>query len=238
MNSKLATVALSVLGLSASVNAGVLWDNMFDLNANPQPAPPPYFTSSSYLPAVLEDATLVGAGPYTLTGFDLGYVNNAASIGSFDLLVQFYDTVNYAANPSNINPIGGLLRYTINYTVVNGEADTTGLLSLPSLLVPDGTLGVSVRAVQVGGNADATNITFLFKDIPLVVGSSNELFSIDDNTTNGVFEGSNEIATWRDDNAGFPAANLFARIEGTLVPEPGTLALLGLGGLTLLRRRR
>lgn len=238
MNRKLAALALSILGVSASANADILWDNTFDLTQNPQPTPPPYFTSSGYLPAVLEDATLVGPGPYTLTGFEVGYVNTAGSVGSFDLLVQFYDTVNYAANPSNIDPIGSLLRYTINYTVVSGDAETTGTLSLPSLLVPDGTLGFSIRAVEVGGNADKTNILFMYKDVPVYVGSSNELFSIDDNPTNGVFEGGNEIATWRDDNAGYPPGNVFARIEGVVVPEPASIAFLSLGALTLLRRRR
>lgn len=238
MNSKLATVALSVLGLAASAQAGILWDNTFDLTLDPQPNPPPYFTSSSYLPAVLEDATLVGAGPYSLTGFEVGYVNTASSTGSFDLLVQFYNTVDYAAIPSNIGPIGSLLRYTITYTVANGDAETTGTLPLPSLLVPDGTLGFSIRAVQVGGTEDASNILFMYKDVPLAVGSSDELFSIDDNPTNAIFEGGDEIATWRDDNAGYPAGNVFARIDGVVVPEPASVAMLSLGGLALLCRRR
>jgi MYXO-CTERM domain-containing protein len=37
---------------------------------------------------------------------------------------------------------------------------------------------------------------------------------------------------------GGPAAAFYIEIEGTPVPTPGALALLGLGGLTAMRRRR
>lgn len=226
---------LASTALTTAAQADVLWSNVEDLSVTPDTFN--YFTSGFPLPGVLEDGVIIGTGPYYLTGLNVGFVNDGMFPGSFDLLVQFYDTVNYALANSAVDPIGSEMRFTVDYVVVNGGSAMTGLLSLPNLYLPDNTFGVSVRPVQTGTNTIATNIALLFRDAPVGVGSSSEFFVIDDMPTDGIYSGLTELATWRDDNAGFPAANLFATIEGTPVPEPASLGLLALGGLTLLSRR-
>ena len=60
----------------------------------------------------------------------------------------------------------------------------------------------------------------------------------DPNGTSGVAGSPTEIGPFNFGAAPAPAATLYIIVEGNPVPEPGSLGLLGLGALAIIRRRR
>jgi hypothetical protein len=229
MHKQLWAAAIVTLGATRLASADVLWSNT---SGNLEAID--IFSSEIQAP-LLEDGILAGEGPFTLTGIRLGYDNTGLVPVNADVLISFWDTVDYngpLASPVASGPVGSAHRF--NFIASPGAGDT-GVLSIPGgLLFPDNSFGVIVNFVAPDTTTPLSSINHLFKDIPVTVGSSDGLFGYDFNL-DGLIVG-DEVFQWQD--GPFPHANLFMEIQGTAVPEPGSAMLATLGGLILLRRRR
>lgn len=229
--------AVPALALAASGASGaIVYDNTGFANA--------LFTTG--VPSIyFDDATAAATAPFAINQVDLGYDNTTGSSTTFDLLVQFYNTVNYGAAsgvPVGTNPIGSLIDIK-NITVAANTIGETGMISLvgPSLPISTtGTVGYEFEYVKPGTTAfSESNINSalqpIFRDGPPVVGSSSDDYAYDylgqstivgDAATGDVFAYSN------------PSANVYAAFGATAVPEPGSLSLIAASAITLIGRRK
>jgi hypothetical protein len=193
--------------------------------------------SSAINAPLLEDGQFDSSGPLDVTGVNLGYDNTGNDPVDVDVLISFWDSVNYSPSLSNAvlneNQIGTTYRFSF---VANPGADETGLLAIPSgpLTFPDSDWGVIVNFVSPGTSIPMSGINHLFRDVPVTVGTSDRLFAYDYDGDDMI--DSTETWTWEGD--GYPAGNLFFSVEGSSVPEPAATMLLTVTGLGLLRRRR
>ncbi len=197
---------------------------------------PDIFSSAIKAP-LIEDGKFASPGAYNVTGINLGYDNTGDNPVNVDVLVSFWDSVNYApsllSSPLNGGQIGSTYRFSFS---ANPGADETGLLIIPGgpLSFPDSDWGVVVNFVNPGTSTPIDGINHLFRDVPVTIGTSDALFAYDYDG-NSIIDGT-ETFTWEGD--GYPAGNMVFSIEGSAVPEPASAMLLSLGGLGLLRRRR
>lgn len=181
----------------------------------------------------LEDVTFGSTNPqgFTLTALNVGFDNTSPGALSFDVLVDFYDTVDYGAASVASSLLAGDIRLPVINSIAG--ANDTMPLALPAIFVPDNNIGVAVRFVQPNTFTPATEVLPLFKDVPIEVGTSNALFANDANNNN-IFA-QNERFTW--EGGGFPAANMYLQVYGeAVVPEPTLMSALL--PVALLARRR
>jgi hypothetical protein len=188
-----------------------------------------------------DDATLSVAAPAAINQFNLGYTNPTGSADTFDILVQFFNNVNYNAGsgmPVGTDPIGGVLDIT-GVTAAADSIGQTGLVTVPgNVLTTTGTVGFEIEFVTPGsttfGTADEDgSIEPIFNSTPPLVGSSNPDFAYDymDEGTIVGNDQTGDIFTF-----GSPAANIYAQIGA--VPEPTSFGLLAAGSMFLLSRRK
>lgn len=225
-------------GFSQVAEAAVLFSNRGSGNIATEDGAGNIFSSANEAPT-LEDVNFVNPGAYNITGINVGYDNTGAVPVGLDMLVSFWDTVNYTAPVVNASQLGSTYRIPL---LAGTGANQTGFLALPGgpLSVPDSSIGVIISFVTTNTNTPISGIGHLFRNVPVTTGSSANEFSFDENL-NGVLQGAtspsgSEVFTWADDE--FPHANMWLEVQGELVPEPGSLALIGLGGLALVRCRR
>jgi len=189
-----------------------------------------------------DDATLSFAAPITINQFNLGYTNQTGSSDTFDILVQFFNNVNYNAGsgvPVGTNPIGSVVDIT-GLTAAAGAIAQTGLVSIPgNAVTTTGTVGFEIEFVTPGsttfGTADEDSaIQPLFNSTAPLVGSSSPDFAYD-YLDQGTIVGNNQTG----DIFTFPppAANIYAQIGGA-VPEPTSCGLLAVGSAFLLSRQK
>jgi hypothetical protein len=227
----LVAAAIVSMGAANFASADIIWSNTGSGIEGVD-----VFSSSLQSP-LLEDGFFAGdPGPFSVTGIRLGYDNTGLGPVNADVLVSFWDTVNYdvdpATSPIASGQIGSTLRF--NFIAQTGAGDT-GMLILPNeLLFGDNSFGVIVNFVAPDTNTPMAELNHLFKDIPVTTGTSDGLFAYDFDL-NGTIDGT-EVFQWAD--GPFPNANLFMEIQGAAVPEPASAMLMPLGGLALLRRRR
>jgi hypothetical protein len=227
-----AAVGMATAGVASVASADVLFSNR-----GTGPNSPDVFSSAINAPLV-EDGSFTGPGPFDVSAINIGYDNTGIDPLNVDVLVSFWDTIDYnvspITNPVNTAQIGGTYRFSI---LANPGADETGWLTIPDgpLGFLDADWGVMVSFVQTGTDIASPDINHLFRDVPIGVGSSDELFGYDfDNNT--IIAG-DELFTWQGD--GFPPGNLYFEIQGSqAVPEPSAVFVAGMSALTLLRRRR
>jgi hypothetical protein len=235
-------IGVAVLLLVArAASADVIWS---DRGTGPND-PSVFAVDPSFLGGgFLEDGTFGGpAGPHTIGGVNLGYFNGSVSPVGVDVLVNFYDTVDYsvlAPGVINSGPVGGTYRF--HFTAAPGTNET-GFMNLPSLLAfPDSTFGMVVRFVNTGTSVTTTGIEPIFFGPGVQIGSSDDDFGADTGN-DGSFDGTlldnqqnpiaGDVYTW---GSGAASGNLYFEISS--VPEPALLGLIGLAGLTVLGRRK
>ncbi|HEY7090698.1 MAG TPA: hypothetical protein VH518_21555 [Tepidisphaeraceae bacterium] len=197
------------------------------------------FSSQLNAPTLEDGVFAAPLGPQSITGINIGYDNTGVTPVSMDVLVSFWDTVNYDVVPATSSIVSGQVGPTYRFSVMAAPgANETGLMSLTGgpLLFPDNSFGVVVNFVAPAGNTPLLAINHLFKDVPVATGSSDGLFAFDQDLS-GVIDG-NEVFTWQD--GPFPDANMYLEIQGSAVPvpEPAAAGLAALAGASLLRRRR
>ena len=228
----LGAAVLPIIATASKASAVLAYDNTGFANA--------LFTSG-IASIFFDDATLVTPTNSYINQFDIGYQNMSANTSNFDLLVQFYNNVNYGAAyqaPVGTNPIGSLIDIT-GLSVAGSNIDETGLRTLTGSLPVEnsGTVGFEFEFVKPGTTAFSeanidSDLTPIFRDPPATIGSSNNDFAYDKlNQNNIVGDAANgDVYTFAD------PGNVYASIGA--VPEPGSMTLLGIGAAALLGRRK
>lgn len=197
-----------------------------------------------------------------VTSMQFGYSVAAGGPAAFDARVRFYDDIDFlattAASSQFLNPVAD---FTLNFTGQTAGAFITAPIDLSTL--PGGGVSFTDNVVNNGVGSDGlidgffvvsflnagtqTNVTnnlvtFLFDFTGVNAGASYDSASVGGTQADAVY--------WRDANGNqtingdearsFAApsrANLVLHLEGTIVPEPASLAALSLGGLMIRRRR-
>lgn len=229
-------LALCLVAAAAAVNAATLYNNTGDTGL---------FTSGLRPNWVVDDFDLDPTGanlPYQITHVELGISVNAAT--NLDMLVEFYQDINFAAGAAdNVFPAGPVASYLVSFGALAAGTYTTGLMELPDggFFMPSITdyasmnHAVSIKYLIGGTSNPNPTTTALFKgDVPPSVGGSEDVYWRDADA-NGTITGSDARFF-----GGAPAiANIYMRLDGHApVPEPASMAVLGMGALALLRRRK
>ncbi len=194
------------------------------------------------------DTLSPGAGTWSVTGFDIRFyahiINNYAA-GDLQFRVRFYDNYNASA-PANTSVMSTQLGPEIvvtlgalNVTTANSLFEVAGLTVPANSVIMNGTdFGFEMR----GFRRDVSGAYVASDDFSLAghgntgagfVGTSNAGFYRDVDL-DGLLESGAELRF----PTNTPPAQGAIRIHANLVPEPASLAILGLGAAALLRRRR
>lgn len=173
-----------------------------------------------------------GTAPVTIRSMSFGYSNATSDAVDADAIITFWDNMNTAASGSQVVNSVSLGSMRVPLGLIAG--DETAILEQFNLDTPialaDNLLGVSIGFVEAGTNTPAEIVALLTPDAP-TVGTSNPLVWIDNFPQDGSFIGD-------ESTAGSDDARVYLLLDSAGVPEPGTVAMLGLGAAWGLGARR
>lgn len=170
-----------------------------------------YYSQASGL-EVGDNVTLAGTERY-VSRFEVGVYSSLA--GSADMRIRFYTGTPFA-NPVAIYDSGWY-----NQMAFIAGQQTFGF-AIPNALVPTNF----TWTVQYANVVGMTSVGPRLANPPTIGSSANNFWQNNPPWTNYWFGSTG------------PVSNFMARINAEAVPEPATLAVLGIGALALLRRRK
>ena len=209
------------------------------------------------------DEALFNAPAALLTGLQFGYLVAAGGPAAFDARIRIFDDINLvsmppAGTPQFLNPVGEV---TVPLTGQTAGAFVSNPVSLAALPGGGATVTANPVALGVPNVTDAyVQIDFFQPGTTTPVAADAVTYIFDGTGPNAGFTfssptvgGTGAVADevyWRDVNnngvistdeaRGFTAsrANFVLRLEGNVIPEPASLALVSTAALALLARRR
>jgi len=197
--------------LSASASAQVVvYDNAeFPLNQ--------YFFSQREF----GDEITIGAG-WRANSFEFEYyADGLAADGSEKAVIRFYRNDGIPVEGANTAGPGGLIYESPQFPLINGNYPVQIIDLEPLGIELPESFTWTIKTFGVSGDSEVFGLKLY--DPPVVGSSFGDFWYF---STEG----------WELQTVAGVNANFAARL--TAVPEPGTLALFGLGGLALLLRRR
>lgn len=175
--------------------------------------------------------TTNGTSPAFYYGLGGGTAFDGADLGTFDR--DAGDTLQFGGQQKSFkNNSTDVTAHTLHYSINGGSFQTVAL----NFQWNNGDAGAPAGLnnggdQQWGGDVTGSNASFTVSS-DVIAGLANGTYTVDvfsSITTNGV----NAAGTINNDNGGSNYTATF-----TVVPEPSSAALLGLGGLALILRRR
>lgn len=240
---------------TVSPREAILYSNV------PQGAETVFTTAGTPRTGGADEAMFDGPGAL-ITGLQFGYSVVAGGPAAFDARIRFYDDIDLAAGAGVAQFANQVADFRVSFTGQVAGAFITNLIDLSGL--PGGGVTVTANAANLG----VPNLTDAYFQVDFVnpgtntqVAANGVTYIFDGSGVNAgrtfadPILGGNGTDTdevyWRDTNANgvitadearlFTGlrANMVLHLEGTLVPEPTSLSLIGVGCalLAFVRRR-
>jgi hypothetical protein len=213
-----------LLGFAATGRAAVVYSTTTSASGT--------LTTEAGVASYLQQVTLNGPDTtYTITSMTIGINYNAVGNGQQDAFLDFYTGLNLS--PSATDALAGAT-FVTEEGVGFGDPGAAGSYAFTitfttPFTVPSNTFGIVFSLLNDATQTYSTEISPLFRlgGAPSV--GSNPGFAWNDANKDGVFPGSEQT---KFGNA--TSANYYMSITASFVPEPGSLALMLVGGLGLL----
>lgn len=212
---------LALVAAAGSAQAAVVYDNLPTASI---------FTSGSSPRTSLADDFVTGIANLQVQSIKTIIVNQNTVASSMILRISVWEGFDNAGN------VGGLLgQAAYQFNNVGVGSFFTGDLAIAAN-VADGEGVVSFEYFDTAGTRLTSGWTIAFDGSGVNIGSSQDVYWRDGAAGGDGLNGNYVGGETRNFGGGANLANLAFNIQG--VPTPGTLALLGLGGLAAGRRRR
>ncbi len=192
---------------------------------------------------IADDVNVIGGfAGNDVTSFSFELVNNNAASVSFRPRVRFWNADGAGGAPGTYYSQPSAVGFTFNAVTMAANTATTftGTLAANSMKVPSATMWFGIT---FDDNSGATLITAAqLNNIGVAVGqptvgtSADQIFTT--TAAGSYFNVANPAGALSSPFSGNPPANLGFKITTAAVPEPASMAVLGLGAIAMIRRRR
>lgn len=170
-------------------------------------------------------------GGYAASGTRVGAVTTSATASNTSNATAVFTTNNPAVDAANFTSSTGI---TLGGNSITGTVDVTGLASGTLYFIYGSGNGNSRETVFTVSQTGATDVQFAKASESFWYNSDTSGAVTAVSFTNG---GTNNLISYSYSGTG-GGRFMGVVLSDVVVPEPGSLALMGLGGLCVLRRRR
>ena len=178
--------------------------------------------------SVAGDNLVAGAGltstnfsTFNFTGFDVASTSFADAVAANDAWTWGFDVTAPAT--------------TIDLTTLDIRVDRSGTGPDDFEVQVSVNGGAPISLLTYDFNDSGSGVNFLGVDlsaVPTLTTGDSVVFTL------GAYNSETSAGSFDLENITFPGGNDGIVVSGNVVPEPGSLALIGLGGLLIARRRR